>query len=209
VLAALSSNSIDLLAVRYLLLTWQAASVLFALLLAFLVQRLSRAALVGLILFGLLVGGFHLRDAHNNWPAARYEPQNVAALEQYLQQQGVRAGYADYWLSYTLDFLTNERLVLAPYNGVDRYPAYTEQVGRAPVRAFIFWHADLPPELRTGTDFAALLQHSQAQGLRLFPHVAAQTEHSAVLERQVIDGWDIWIVTTPSSSTMQHAMRCV
>jgi hypothetical protein len=174
-------------------------SVIFALLLAFVVQRLGRAALVGLIVFGMVVSGFHLRDARNNWPAARYNSQNVAALEQYLQQQGVRVGYADYWLSYTLDFLTQERLVIAPYNGIDRYPPYTEQVGRAPVRAFIFWHADLPPELRTGTDFAALLQQSQAQGLDVFPHVAAQTAQHTVLERQSIGGWDVWIVTTPSS----------
>jgi hypothetical protein len=32
---------------------------------------------------------------------------------------------ADYWLSYKVTFLSGETLILAPTNGVDRYPPYT------------------------------------------------------------------------------------
>jgi hypothetical protein len=35
---------------------------------------------------------------------------------------------ADYWLSYKLTFLSGETLILAPSNGVDRYPPYTSFV---------------------------------------------------------------------------------
>jgi len=42
-----------------------------------------------------------------------------------LSQQGARGALADYWLSYKVTFLAHERLIVAPYNGVDRYPPYT------------------------------------------------------------------------------------
>jgi len=45
-----------------------------------------------------------------------------------LRQQGVRGAMADYWLSYKLTFLSGETLILAPSNGVDRYPPYTSFV---------------------------------------------------------------------------------
>ena len=49
-----------------------------------------------------------------------------------LQREGVRGGYADYWTSYKLTFLSNEKIVFAPTGGVDRYPAYTEFVRSLP-----------------------------------------------------------------------------
>ena len=44
----------------------------------------------------------------------------------------MRAAFADYWLSYKLTFLTGERIIVAPENGVDRYPPYTAQVRTQP-----------------------------------------------------------------------------
>jgi hypothetical protein len=41
---------------------------------------------------------------------------------------GVRGAFADYWLSYKLTFLSGERVIVAPTNGVDRYPSYTAYV---------------------------------------------------------------------------------
>ena len=51
-----------------------------------------------------------------------------AAIIDCLDRNGVRAAFADYWLSYKLTFLTSERIVVAPENGVDRYPPYTAHV---------------------------------------------------------------------------------
>ena len=45
-----------------------------------------------------------------------------------LTRQGVRGTTADYWLSYKLTFLSGEQVILAPSNGVDRYPPYTSFV---------------------------------------------------------------------------------
>ena len=49
-----------------------------------------------------------------------------------LKREGLRGGYADYWTSYKLTFLSNEDIILAPSSGVDRYPAYTELVRALP-----------------------------------------------------------------------------
>jgi len=45
-----------------------------------------------------------------------------------LTRHGLRGAMADYWLSYKLTFLSGETLILAPSNGVDRYPPYTSFV---------------------------------------------------------------------------------
>jgi len=50
--------------------------------------------------------------------------RSQAALE-CLTRNGVRGALADYWLSYKLTFLSGERVIVAPTNGVDRYPPYT------------------------------------------------------------------------------------
>ncbi|MCM3879909.1 MAG: hypothetical protein ND807_07365 [Vicinamibacterales bacterium] len=55
-----------------------------------------------------------------------------ARMIECLKKDGIRGGYADYWTSYKLTFLSNEDIILAPTNGVDRYPAYTEFVRALP-----------------------------------------------------------------------------
>ena len=51
-----------------------------------------------------------------------------AAIINCLDRNSVQAAFGDYWLSYKLTFLTGERIIIAPDNGVDRYPPYTAQV---------------------------------------------------------------------------------
>jgi len=55
-----------------------------------------------------------------------------ARIVECLKREGIRGGYADYWTSYKLTFLSNEDIILAPTSGVDRYPAYTEFVRALP-----------------------------------------------------------------------------
>jgi hypothetical protein len=54
------------------------------------------------------------------------------ALITCLDHHGVRAAFADYWVSYKLTFLADERIIVAPDNGVDRYPRYTAYVRSQP-----------------------------------------------------------------------------
>jgi hypothetical protein len=49
-----------------------------------------------------------------------------------MTRQRLRGGFADYWTSYKLTFLSNEHIIFAPTTGVDRYPAYTAYVRALP-----------------------------------------------------------------------------
>jgi hypothetical protein len=55
-----------------------------------------------------------------------------ARIIECLRHEGIRGGYADYWMSYKLTFLSGEGIILAPTSGVDRHPAYTEFVRGLP-----------------------------------------------------------------------------
>jgi 4-amino-4-deoxy-L-arabinose transferase-like glycosyltransferase len=62
------------------------------------------------------------------------DTRSVATID-CLHRGGIRGGYADYWTSYKLTFLSNEDIIIAPTDGVDRYPAYTEFVRALPPTA--------------------------------------------------------------------------
>jgi hypothetical protein len=49
-----------------------------------------------------------------------------------LDAAGVRAARASYWESYKLTFLSGERIIVSPLDGMDRYPKYSEQTREAP-----------------------------------------------------------------------------
>ena len=61
----------------------------------------------------------------------RPDTQSMATID-CLRRAGIRGGYADYWTSYKLTFLANEEIIIAPTNGVDRYPPYTAFVKSLP-----------------------------------------------------------------------------
>jgi hypothetical protein len=54
------------------------------------------------------------------------------AIAACLRSAGVRGGRADYWISYRMTFLAEEDPVIAPENGVDRYPPYSRFVAGLP-----------------------------------------------------------------------------
>lgn len=68
-------------------------------------------------------------------PAARDDER---ALLGDLEREGVRAAVGDYWVSYRLTFLTQERLVVVPtHPAQDRYAAYRAALAAAPRVAYI------------------------------------------------------------------------
>jgi hypothetical protein len=61
------------------------------------------------------------------------------ALLDALHARGVTYATADYWASYRLTLLSNERLVVVPTNPAeDRYPPYRRAFAAAPVYAYVF-----------------------------------------------------------------------
>ncbi len=59
------------------------------------------------------------------------DTQSIATID-CLRRLGVKGGFAEYWTSYKLTFLANEELIVAPTDGVDRYPKYTAMVRSLP-----------------------------------------------------------------------------
>ncbi len=81
-----------------------------------------------------LTGGHKWRPAP---PLCRW-----ADLVATLENEGVKCGYAGYWLAYAITFLTDERLIISPGAEYDdcqvRYGPYARQVALASRKAYIF-----------------------------------------------------------------------
>ena len=197
-LAILSSNTVDFWSVRYLLVSWQASSIVLAVFLSRLATRLREASLLLLGLWVVLVGLGNLTRIDRRWDKRRdhYSPEAVAILEEYLMQKGVHGGYTDYWIAYVLDFLTEERLIFVPYNGngSDRYPAYSEQVESLPVQAYLFPPGIISPQASKADDIVGELGDGEP-GARLDPRLADRLGGQVVLERQRVANWDVWLLS--------------
>jgi hypothetical protein len=127
VLFLVSGAFIDAQSYRYLMPATGALSAVLALGVwaAFLRSRVAGAVLLGsiLLLFGL---------EQRAWFRQLEPDDRSAAMIRCLDHANVRTAFADYWVSYKLTFLTGERIIVAPYNGVDRYPLYTARVRAEP-----------------------------------------------------------------------------
>jgi 4-amino-4-deoxy-L-arabinose transferase-like glycosyltransferase len=139
---------------RYILPLYPALSIVAGLWL----ERINRwkrpvsiALLAGLLVFNL---GTHIRavnrvppgiTAQMN-PALQFDNSSDQALIDFVAAHGGR-GYSHHWISYKIDFLSRERVILAallPYRPDlrwnprdDRYPPYTAAVAAAPLPVYV------------------------------------------------------------------------
>jgi len=86
--------------------------------------------LAGTALLAALLSVFVWQQA--DWYRRLQPDRETDAIVDCLKGSNVRLARADYWLSYKLTFLTGERVIVAPTNGVDRYPPYTAAVRAEP-----------------------------------------------------------------------------
>jgi len=196
ILATLGSNTVDVYSVRYLLVAWQASSVILALFLSRLATRFRMLSAVLLGLCVLQVGIVNLVHVGELWSdrSEWYSPEAISTLEEFLTQNKVQGGYADYWFAYTLDFLTEERVTIAPYNAIDRYPAYSERVLTLPVQSYLFWPGAMPPQASQADDIARELKLGKGAGLA-FPWILERLGKQVVLERRRVSNWDVWLLS--------------
>ena len=76
-------------------------------------------------------GSFFTAWSNPNAPAA----QSIATLE----AGGVHDGYADYWVAYKLDYMSDQGLKITTVAGdVDRWRAQQVQIRHAPAQAWLF-----------------------------------------------------------------------
>jgi hypothetical protein len=59
------------------------------------------------------------------------DTQSGATLE-CLKRNGIKGGFAEYWTAYKLTFLSNEEIIVAPTDGIDRYPKHSAYVRSLP-----------------------------------------------------------------------------
>ncbi|HLE04618.1 MAG TPA: hypothetical protein VI729_08435 [Anaerolineales bacterium] len=196
--SVLAENTVDIHSIRHMLVAVQASAVIFA---VFLVRLAGRTRVVGTLIIAfwtLLVGLSNLTYANANWliKFSRYDTQQVEVLERYLAENGVRYGYADYWGAYTLDFLLEEGVILAPFNGINRYLPYSQAVSSAPKLAYIFPAGNAPAPSGLFEDLKLFLSdkdNQEGEGPAR-PHIREQLSTQEIVSMQRVADWDVWIV---------------
>ena len=108
---------------RYLMPAWAAIPVVLAVGIDFVAKWNRRAALTT---FGALLVMFATQQL--GWYRRLAPDTRSQAILECLTRNAVRGTFADYWLSYKITFLSGEQVIVAPNNGVDRYPPYTTYV---------------------------------------------------------------------------------
>jgi len=77
-----------------------------------------------------------LRSYASAWSDPNHPVDHAIAA---LEAHGVRAGFADYWVAYKVDFLSRGALTIAPAHGdVDRSRTIDQEVARADQQAWLF-----------------------------------------------------------------------
>jgi hypothetical protein len=122
-----SGSYIDAQSYRYLMPIYAALPVIYAIGVdaAWQTSRAAGAALMVLLLgiFGAQqIGWYRHLDPD-------VESQQALAC---LDGAGIRAARAGYWQSYKLTFLSGERIIVSPTDGLDRYAPYSEQTRSSP-----------------------------------------------------------------------------
>jgi hypothetical protein len=128
-----SGSYIDIQSYRYLMPTYAALPVVYAMGVDA-AWRTNRAAGVALLAFMLALFASQQIGWYLHLEPDRRSQQAIACLD----AADIRAARAPYWQSYTLTFLTHERIIVSPMDGLDRYAPYSEATRNAPTLASIF-----------------------------------------------------------------------
>lgn len=131
-------------------------SVILALLAGLVISRMKKIFIVGLTglilvfqLWGTLECALHnppgITTQFN--PITQIDTSYQDDLVQFLQKKGVTHGYSNYWVSYPVAFMSDEKIILSPRlpyhldlgytDRDDRYPPYTELVKESRSVAFV------------------------------------------------------------------------
>jgi hypothetical protein len=116
----ISGSFIDAQSYRYLMPMYASLPIVYAMGIDG-VRRASPAVGTALLIFVLLIFGAQQVDWYRRLEPDLESPAFIACLD----RAGVRAARAGYWRSYKITFLTGERIIVAPTDGIDRYAPYS------------------------------------------------------------------------------------
>lgn len=122
-----SGSYIDPQSYRYLMPIYAALPLIYAVGVDA-VWRQSRAAGAVVLAFMLMLFSAQQAGWYQHLEPDSETAQAIACLD----RAGVRVARAGYWLSYKITFLTSERVVVAPVDGLDRYLPYSALATNAP-----------------------------------------------------------------------------
>ena len=147
----LSSAVVNAYSSRYTLSLWFFYALAFGWFFATQLQAKSGAKAALMACLCLAMVGNNVRNLVTDVRAAFEQPFDGEEAIAPMREKGIRYGYANYWSAYTVNFLTNEEIILQPF-----YSAYCPHYG--PIVA--------------GADEVALVDHpdrlaAQSEGTRL------------------------------------------
>lgn len=102
----------------------------------------SRSRVVAGLLVATSLAGFAVADIR--WFRSVGVDDSDHVIARCLEDRGIRAATADYWIAYRMTFLAGERVIVNPSQMV-RYQPYADLVRQAPKRAWI-QYTDRPVE---------------------------------------------------------------
>jgi hypothetical protein len=120
----ISGSYIDAQSYRYLMPMYASLPIVYAIGIDG-VRRATPAGGAALLIVVLLIFAAQQIDWYRRLEPDLESPAIIACLD----RAGVRTARAGYWRSYKLTFLTGERIIVAPTDGVDRYPPYSRLAG--------------------------------------------------------------------------------
>jgi hypothetical protein len=198
-ITVLAGNTIDLYSIRHALMAIQPSAIILAIFLVWLTGKLRRTGVAVTTAWLVFVGLSNLVYANTNWLVkfTRYEPDDIAQLKLVLEDNNIKYGYADYWGAYTLDFLIEEKTIIAPFNGLDRYLPYSRAVASAPKLAYVFPTTNAPAPTGLMSDLQTFLSDADnpiGEGAA-FPDIRRQVARQQVVRMVRVGVWDVWIVS--------------
>jgi hypothetical protein len=122
-----SGSYIDAQTYRYLMPIYAALPVIYAIGVDG-VWHANRTAGSALLAFALLIFAAQQIDWYVRLMPDVASQRTIACLD----AAGVRAAKSGYWQSYKLTFLTGERIIVSPTDGIDRYPPYSAITASSP-----------------------------------------------------------------------------
>ena len=125
-----SGSYIDAQTYRYLMPIYAALPVVYA---VGIERVLSANRMAGAVLLALVLLIFSGQQI--DWYRRLIPDPAVQRAIACLDSKGIRAARAGYWQSYPLTFLTGERIVVSPTDGIDRYAPYSERTRSSPTLA--------------------------------------------------------------------------
>ena len=114
VIFGLSDAVVNAYSSRYTLAIWLFYALAFGWFFATVLQRASRSWGFAALALGIALLSNNVSAIHRDLSAAMRQPFDGEEAIAFLKERGITRGYANYWSAYTVNFFTDEQIILQP-----------------------------------------------------------------------------------------------